>query len=241
MNCVKSFVVIAAAVACAALMFTMAHADIASPRAQWTTVRMESETVDITLGEKRVAVTAVFNMRNNGKTATVPIGYPLGVMEKSLNDFKFFVDDQEVKNVRTEEKKDAANSPKARFGGNEAKDAYRFEGPYKQWKVIDVAMAENEKKVIKVTYWVEPAQVKTAEKADVLHYVYTLKTGATWKGKIDEAVIRMKLDGVKSESIVQATPAGYQKADSGATLAWTFKDFKPAEDVEVTFLPATKK
>jgi len=241
MERMKSVLVLAAAVCLTAVIIPIAKADIASPRAQWTTVRMESETVDIVLGEARVAVTAVFRMHNAGKAASIPIGYPLGVMEKSLNDFKVFVDGQEVNNVRVEgEGGGKAQRGKGGFGG-EGGDAYRFEGPYKEWKVFDVSMAENEKKTIKVTYWVQPAQVKTAEKADVLHYVYTLKTGATWKGKIDEAVIRVKLGEVKPGSIVQTTPGGSQKADAGATMVWTFKDFKPAEDIEITFKPAASK
>jgi hypothetical protein len=161
-------------------------------------------------------------------------------MEKSLNDFKVFVDDQEIKNVQSEGEGGAkASKTRGGFGGQNS-DSYRFEGPYKEWKVFDVSMAENEKKTIKVTYWVEPAQVKTAEKADVLHYVYTLKTGATWKGKIAEAVIRVKLGDVKADSLIQATPSGGQKTDSGATMVWTFKDFKPAEDIEITFKAASK-
>jgi len=225
----------------AANLSSIAKADIASPRAQWTTVRMESETVDIVLGESRVEVTAVFHMQNTGKAASIPIGYPLGVMEKSLNDFKVLVDDQEVKNVRVQGE-GGAKAPRARGGfGGQNSDAYRFEGPYKEWKVFDVPMAENEKKTIRVVYWVEPAQVKTTEKSDLLHYVYTLKTGATWKGKIDEALIRVKLGQVAADHIVQATPSGCQKTDSGAILLWTLKDFKPSEDVEITFKPSAPK
>lgn len=235
MQSIKAAWVLTVAAGLAAVLASTARADISSPRAQWTTVRMESETVDIVLGGSRVAVTAVFHMQNLGKAASIPIGYPLGLMEKSLNDFMVFVDDQEVKNVRVErEGGGKAPAPKGNFGGK-GNDSYRFEGPYKEWKVFDVPMAENEKKTIKVTYWVEPAQVKTAEKAGLLHYVYTLKTGATWKGRIAEAVIRVKLNEVKSDSIVQAIPTGCQKTDSGATMVWTFKDFKPAEDVEITF------
>jgi hypothetical protein len=225
----------------AAMLFLVSSAvivsaDLASPRPQWTTVRMESETVDITLSEKRVEVTAVFHFCNNGKAAAIPMGYPLGVLETSLNDFKVFVEDKEVKDVRTQDKQ-AENSP--RFEQSDS-NAYRFEGPYKQWKVIDVQMGENEKKTVKVTYWVEPAKVKTAEIADASHYVYTLLTGATWKGKIDEAVVRVKLKDVKPAQVLQATPGRFEKSDNGATYTWTFKDFKPSENVEITFKPNTE-
>jgi hypothetical protein len=210
----------------------MVNADMASPRAQWTTVRMESETVDVVLGEKRVEVTAVFHFRNNGPAAAVPMGYPLGVLESALNEFKVFVDDKEIKNIRTMDKKaqQPADDPE-----EVDSNAYRFEGPYKQWKVVDVQMGENEKKIVKVTYWVAPAKVKTAEIQNVSHYAYTLLTGATWKGKIDEAIVRVKLKDIKPANVVQATPGKYEKSADSMTYTWTFKDFKPSENVELTF------
>lgn len=219
----------------AATVYTAVNADVASPRPQWTPVRMESEEVNVSLGESRVEVAAVFNMRNTGKAATVKMGYPLGVMEKALNDFKVTADGEEVKNVRVEEKGDGKTPAPPRREGDG--DSYRFEGPYKQWKVFDVPMTENGTKAVKVSYWVEPAKVATAEKSEVLHYVYTLLTGATWKGKIDKAVIRVKLGDVKPDSLVQATPAGFEKKDAGTTLEWTMKDFKPSSNIEITFKP----
>jgi len=227
----KKIVPVIAAMALLVSSVVVVNADLASPRAQWTTVRMESETVDVTLAEKRVEVTAVFHFSNNGKADKIPMGYPLGVVETALNDFKIFVDDKELTNVRTVEKQ--PETP--RFQEAADSNAYRFEGPYKQWKVVDVQMGENEKKTVKVSYWVEPAQVKTAEIANVSHYVYTLLTGATWKGKIDEAIVRVKLKDVKPANVVQATPAGFEKTDAGAAYTWTFKNFKPSENVELTF------
>ena len=40
------------------------------------TVAMESETVNIILGEKSYMVDAVFNFRNKGKTMEVDVGFP---------------------------------------------------------------------------------------------------------------------------------------------------------------------
>lgn len=228
----KKFVPVIAAMALLLSSVAIVNADLASPRAQWTTVRMESETVDVVLGEKRVEVTAVFHFSNNGKADAIPMGYPLGVVETALNDFKVFVDDKEITNVRTMDKQPDTGARMLKEGDS---NSYRFEGPYKQWKVVDVQMAENEKKTVKVSYWVEPAQVKTAEVSNVSHYVYTLLTGATWKGKIDEAIVRVKLKDIKPANVVQATPGKFEKSDNDSTYTWTFKDFKPSENVEVTF------
>ena len=233
----KRLVPVVAALLLVTSSVLIVNADMASPRAQWTTVRMESETVDVTLGEKRVDVTAVFHFSNNGKADAIPMGYPLGVVETALNDFKVFVDDKEIKDVRTMDKQPETGP---RFAKENDSNSYRFEGPYKQWKVVDVQMGENEKKTVKVSYWVEPAQIKTAELSNVSHYVYTLLTGATWKGKIDEAIVRVKLKDVKPANVIQATPGGFEKTDSGATYTWTFKNFKPSENVEVTFKTSTE-
>jgi hypothetical protein len=231
-------VVVAALVATAGL--SMVWADVATPRPRWTMVRMESETVSITLGEKRVGVEAVFTMYNEGKTGPVRMGYPLGLFETELHDFAVAVNDQAVQSIRTEEGKPADESPMGRMrGGNEADESYRFEGPYKQWKVWDVDMEANAPRTVKVTYWVEPAALKDAEKGDLLHYSYTLKTGATWKGKINLATIKVTLDGVAPQNIVRQVPVGAVASAEGKVLTWTLRQFKPTEDVALTFRPAT--
>ena len=239
----------------------LVRADVATPRPQWTMVRMESESVNIALGEKRVAVVAVFNMYNEGKAGPVRMGYPVGPFETDLHDFTVTVDGQPVQNVRTETGEAAAGqaqrdrgmegaAPAApgRPGRSEGKPAgaapapasepYRFEGPYKQWKVFDVDMQEHAPRIIKITYWVEPARVRDAERGDLLHYTYTLRTGATWKGKINQAVVTVTLDGIAADRLVRVIPAGETRAKDGKSLAWTFRDFKPAADVEITFRPS---
>jgi hypothetical protein len=230
---------------------SLVRADVATPRPQWTMVRMESESVSITLGEKRVAVVAVFNMYNEGKAGPVRMGYPVGTFETDLHDFTVTIDGQPVGNIRTETGEAAAGAaPSApgrpgRDGGKPsgaapapASEPYRFEGPYKQWKVFDVDMQEHAPRTIKITYWVEPARVRDAERGDLLHYTYTLRTGATWKGKINQAVVTVTLDGVAADRLVRVVPAGETRAQDGKSLAWTFRDFKPAADVEITFRPS---
>ena len=230
-----------AVVAVAAMSWVLA--DVATPRPRWTTVRMQSETVDIALGEKRVAVEAVFHMYNEGKAGKVRMGYPLGAFEDELHDFKAYAGGREIKDVRTQE--GAGKSSRRPRGGlgrgrgadGPAAERYRFEGPYKKWKVFDVPMAAHEAKTVKVTYWVAPARITDADKGPLLHYTYTLRTGATWKGKIDEAVIRVKLDGVEPTRIVRRAPVGAATSAGGKVLTWTMKDFKPVDNIEITYRP----
>lgn len=234
-----------AILAATAGVFSLVWADVASPRPRWTTVRMESETVNITLGEKRVQVEAVFRMYNDGNDASVRMGYPLGLFEDALNEFAVTVDDQQVKDVGTEDGAGAAG-PSGPVGGGSLKggrggsaESYRFEGPYKQWKVWNVPMKSNQERVVKVTYWVKPAQLKDAEKGDLLYYAYTLRTGATWKGKINEAVVTLTLDGVKSDRIVRRSPTGFELAENGKLTTWKMRDFKPTDDIEIVYRAAT--
>ncbi|MFB3892290.1 MAG: DUF4424 family protein [Phycisphaerae bacterium] len=226
-------------------------ADVAMPRSRWTPVRMESEQVNITLGEKKVAVEAVFHLYNEGKAGKVAMGYPLGEFEDTLNDFTASVDGEAIKDVWTQSgaemgagRDEFMGGPPAGPGGKgPAKDGpaaepYRFDGPYRQWKVFDVPMEANAARVVKVTYWVEPAKLADEKQGDLLHYCYTLRTGATWKGKINEAVVTVTLDGVAPDRIVRLAPAGAAKTQEGKVMTWTMRDFKPSDNIEVTFRPA---
>jgi hypothetical protein len=215
---------------------SMLWADIATPRPHWTTIRMESEAVNIKLGEKKVQVEAIFHLYNDGKDCTERAGYPLGQFEEALNDFAVLVDDEAVKDIKTVPGEVQSNGPMAPRGRDDG--SYRFTGPYKQWKVWDLTMKANQQRTVKITYWVAPAQLKDAASGAVLFYSYTLRTGATWKGKIDQAVIRVALDGVKAGQIIRQAPAGFELAKDGKGTTWTMKDFKPTDNIEITYRPS---
>lgn len=232
-----------AAVALLAVVAAPLWADVATPRPSWTAVQMVSEEVNVALGGQRVAVDAVFHMHNTGAAATVRMGYPLGVAETELKDFAVSVDGKPFPGVHTEAKPSGTPAgPGPRMGGRRiggpAQETYRFQGPYKEWKVFDVPFAADEKKTVRVTYWVEPTQVKDADKGTLLFYSYTLKTGATWKGKIQQAVVRIKLDDVTPSRLVRVVPIGGRRTNGGKTLTWTFKDFKPTDNIEITYRPS---
>jgi hypothetical protein len=224
-------------------VISAALADVATPRPQWTKVRLQSETVNIKLGEDRVDVEATFHMYNQGPSGPVRVGYPLGVFEEKLNDFKVFVDGKELTAVKTQSKATGSSRPML-YGrrpraskNNTAAEPYRFDGPYKEWKVFDVPMAGTKRTTIKVSYWVKPAKIVDAKKRSLLHYTYTLRTGATWKGKIEEAVIAVKLDGVDPSCVVRKVPVGSVSGKDGNSFTWTMRDFKPVNDVEITYRP----
>ena len=223
------------------------QADIATPRPRWTKVRMVSEDVQIKLSAKRVRVEATFHMYSEGnKGEQVVMGYPLGTFEKKLHDFTVSVDGVAIKKVRTQTNPAASSgrkygrpgAPRRRGSqGGAGAEAYRFAGPYKQWKVFNVSMDGDGPKVVKVSYWVEPAKIVDAKGRNLLHYTYTLRTGATWKGTIGEAAITVALDGVKPAGIVRRTPVGCKVSKDGKALSWTLRDFKPTDNIEITYVP----
>jgi hypothetical protein len=222
-----------------AALVSSLRADIATPRPQWTTVQMESEVVDISLGQDRVQVRATFHMVNHGADGDVAVGYPLGIFEESLNEFAVTIDGQAIKNVRTEAGRGDSDLPASmRPQGAAGAEAYRFDGPYKQWKICSVPMKAGGKHIVTVSYWVKPAVVKDAEKGTLSFYTYILRTGATWQGKINEAIVHVALDGVLPASIVSTSPAGQQTSPGKDVLTWAFHDFKPTENIEIVYRPS---
>jgi hypothetical protein len=213
-----------------------ARADVAMPRDQWTPVRMVDERVKITVTSAKVTVEAAFTLKNEGEGATAVVGYPRGVMEESLDDFKVTVDGETAAVTSQEAAKTGiprmrAATPKKPDGP--VKREYQFEGPYPEWKVFNVPFEKDQQRKLVVTYSVKPATLDTEDHGKLLAYIYTMKTGATWKGNIDEAVVEMTLDGVSPADLVTVTPKKYE--DKAGVLTWTFKDFKPTQDIEITF------
>jgi len=219
-----------------ALLAGLVVADVAMPRGKWTPIRMTSEHVTIALGRASVKVEATFVLENGKDPATVVVGYPRGVLEKSLDDFAVTVDGEKVA-VSSQK----GGSDRGRMRGDEGpskpgvaqKYAYQFDGPYPEWKTFEVKFPEKGRRTVVVRYSVAPAEVET-ESGKLLTYVYTLKTGATWSGNIDKAVIEALIDGVE---VVSKTPANPTQKLEGMKpfLVWTFKDFKPTQDIEITF------
>jgi hypothetical protein len=62
---------------------------------------------------------------------------------------------------------------------------------------------------------------------------YWLRTGAPWKGRIEEAVVRVKLLGTARNSIWSLHPAGASWQDD--TITWRFENIEPtrAHDIRI--------
>ncbi|MCX5789863.1 MAG: hypothetical protein NTX64_15375 [Elusimicrobia bacterium] len=217
-------------------VFTQARADILNPgerphprprpHARPPVVSMDSESVKITIAENKVRVEGAFVMVNNGGSAGVEMGYPVGQFEDALNDFRVSVDKEEVGGVTDEQPGTAAGKL----------------GPYperrKRWSV---PLDAGQSRTIRVTYWVKP-WLRPAKgddaKGGLLFFSYTLSSGSTWAANIRKATITMDLDGVKPDQVVQRSPAGYTLTRQGKRTTWTMRDFKPTEDIVLAFRPS---
>ena len=187
-----------------------------------TGVSMESETVHVTLAEKKARVEAVFRMYNTGSPTKEPMSYPVGRYETVLNDFAVSLDSE---TVAAEDIRDQDRERVGSFG-------------YKFWTV---PMSAQQRRTIKVTYWVAPRFVSEGiNKIDneYLAYEYTMITGATWKGNIQKATILLRLDDVTPDRVLARSPEGYKTTQDGKVTSWTMRDFKPTENIEIRFRPA---
>jgi len=221
------------------LTYGALQADVAMPRDKWTHIHMVSEHVRIVLSPTKVTVEGTYVLKNEREAVTAVVGYPRGMLEKSLDDFTVTVDGEPVtvsSQTGASGNKPRMMSPAKREPGKPVKAAYQFQGPYPEWKTFNVKFGAKEKRKLVVKYHVTPAELKTVDNGNLLAYVYTLKTGATWLGKIENAVIEVDLKGVSMADIVTVTPKQAAKADGSRTpLLWVFKDFKPTQDIEITF------
>jgi hypothetical protein len=209
-----------------------ALANIAMPRETWTEISMVSEHVKIVLSPGKVTVEASFELKNAGDAVTAVVGYPRGMLEKSLDDFTVTIDGEAAELTSQSAGEGAALAAPA-DADKPVRKRYQFEGDYPEWKVFNVRFDAGETRKVVVRYHVAPAEVKAAEGGTLLAYIYTLRTGATWKGNIEKALVEMTLDGLSPADLVTVTPK--KREQDGTRLTWTFEDFKPTQDIEVTF------
>ncbi|GAH40016.1 unnamed protein product [marine sediment metagenome] len=186
-----------------------------------------------------MSVEGTFRLQNRKDAVTAVVGYPRGMLEKSLDDFKVTVDGKPVEvnsQAGGRAKGPRMMRPAKREPGKPVKSAYQFDGPYPEWKTFNVKFAAKGQRELVVTYDVKPAELETVDNGKVLAYIYTMKTGATWKENIEKAVIEVRLNGISAADLLTVTPKKYTR--KGDLLTWAFKDFKPTQDIEITFRPS---
>ncbi|HEX5324927.1 MAG TPA: hypothetical protein VFW40_14160, partial [Capsulimonadaceae bacterium] len=188
---------------------------------QHPTIRMVEERVSIT-NPKFPHVTASFVFHNDGRATTVLIGFPeraygAGADKQGagLANFQSLVDG---KPIRVTERPDSGNVADS--------------GDYEGWLVKKVHFGAHQTHVITDTYDGGGGE----EAMGSQFFVYVLKSGASWKGPIGRAVISADLSSLAGYSPLLIEPAGYKIV--GHKVIWDLRNFKPKDDIEVTWFPA---
>lgn len=216
------------------------HPNIAIPPEKWTEVRMVEEHVRIALSPARVDVEGTYTLKNEGAASTLVVGYPRGILEKSLDDFTAMVDGKavEVSSVPGKDAQRRTDFSPPKDPDKPFKNAYQFEGPYPEWKTFNVHLEKDKLHAVVVRYHVATAEVPAVDGKGLRAFIYVLRTGATWKGNIEKATVEVTLDGgLTRGDIVTMNPAPAPLAANAAPprIVWQFRDFKPTQDIEITF------
>jgi len=190
-------------------------------------IRMVSERVDIQLRDKRSHFRATFLFRNEGPATTVTMAFP----EERHGDEKhsrgaisrFFstVDGRSVKVRRQRLPYDPST-------GSEYRAAW----------LKEVRFSRNQTRHVLVDYW--------AENGDIGDYVsnkYILKTGATWKGKIDDCIVNIDWSAFRDQSdpLIVLQDGGDREEPEPGPLAERrqtlhFRDLEPDFDVLIDWV-----
>lgn len=172
----------------------------------------------------RSAVDVTFTFHNAGGPTRVLMGFPADAKRHeedraefgddwTLHDFAAYVDGQPVP---------------ARQEKGIQPEWGRSNLDFPAWWTFTVDFAAGQTRTVRNTFWVKNlfwsnGHVRTG---------YILTTGAVWAGRIERAIVTVDLGEIPPHRIEKATPDGYRFA-SDHVLIWEFRDFEPAEDVEV--------
>lgn len=203
------------------------------PMGNHASLRMEREAVDVKLGarvgnEWPVFVRCQFQFQNDGPATDVNMGFPENADAEGeatatgrLRGFKSWVDGQpaEIRHLAS------STNPKDEFAPS-----------YKAWYVKRVHFDSGQARRVVVVYSARLgfSNSSAGPKGMVFRFRYTLRTGANWKGSIGKVVINVDASAAAKHYRIDASPPGYEAGRN--KLAWTFRDFEPKQDIEVTFL-----
>ena len=184
-----------------------------------STIRMVRERVDVVMrSHDSPEVRCEFLFKNEGKATTVKMGFPdrCGgdvTLSSSLRDFRSWVDGKPVK---------------TRIEGSKS----RNEDGYSGWRVKNVHFGAGQSRTIVDTY--RGGLGASSDGSSFFEYV--LKTGASWKGQIGSAVIRVDTRPMlRVFRLGDIKPTGSKV--SGGIVTWRLTNLEPTEDISIIFKP----
>jgi hypothetical protein len=172
-------------------------------------VRMVSERVEIKLEDKRSHFRAEFMFRNEGPATSVTMAFP----EENHGSPRKQVIDHFVSTV------DGKSVPVHRKVLPRSAGIHYAE--YVAAWLKEVPFARGQTRKVTVDYWAYNGDI-----GDYVQNVYVLKTGASWKGKIDKAILVVDWSGLRGRS----EPA----------FTWDGGDERRDKDVDATMVGRMK-
>lgn len=210
-----------------------------------STVTMESEVINISVGNELIKGDCLFKFVNRGTKCTVRMGFPDQVNKwKEKHDgavggflsFKTYVDGAEVE---------------TKFVPTEGPEGLH---PYSSWHACEVTFEDNGAREIRTVFTTRPGLRPVSEKYAAKLVTYTLHTGASWNQPITNSVVNFyfeeeatppPLNFVDVHSLPDSDfcalnwkkatkgTAVYESAKSpqiqGSTLRFEFTNFKPTK------------
>ena len=188
------------------------------PMKSHSSIVLRSQVVKVKLTPEYADVDCTFVLHNTGKATSVLIGFPeegygtdVDATSGGFAFFRSFVDGKPVK-VRVYGQK----------GGDRE---------YSRWYVKRVYFRAGQTRVIRNIYRTSPG----GDSIGNGFFIYTLSTGASWKGPIGRADIIVELKGIGQLQEEELAPKGYQRV--GNKIIWRFRNIEPIEDIHIPFFP----
>lgn len=141
-------------------------------------IRLENETIDIYLGRDEYRVNVEYAFHNTGPETVITMGFPNEsdwMYGTSIKNFRAWVDGAEQEIYRRKSRE--SNKP---YGPGTAPDYY--------YECFDTAFNAKETRTVRNSY---SQEYVTDYDQSVHRATYVLSTGAYWRGKIDEIVVRI--------------------------------------------------
>ncbi len=184
-------------------------------------VRMVSEEVNISLGDSTAFVSCRFDLKNEGTTKNLPVGFPC-VYGYDISNFRAWVNGKEIPVKMIEP------IPAHKLNGRE---------PVPFRALFTVPFGSDGKTVVVETRYRNRLVPNEYWGMKDLCFEYILQTGSYWKGYIESAKITVDYGNIPPGRSACISPDGYTK--NGHSITWRLKDFKPRtsrDDIRVDII-----
>ena len=179
------------------------------------TVRLVSENVRIVIDNNVADVQCEFNLLNEGPPDIIEVGFPQYHDTDDLYDFRAEANGKvflvETKRVN-------------------ARDTKPSDKKMVWWKTFSIPFDSTGQTVtVKISYWIRlsPSRRHSSDE----YFMYVLKTGAFWKGNIQEATFTVTLKNTHFEQLTEINPESYSRKEN--EIIWHNKDFEPTKNIEI--------